>query len=65
MERWREVAQTLGFKQKLATSAATVIVGFGLGFGFAHLLAGTIAYWGIVSGPFFTTVRVAVPATLI
>jgi molybdate transport system permease protein len=65
MERWREIAQTLGFKQKLTISVATVIVGFGLGFGFAHLLAGTIAYWGVVSGPFFTTVRVAVPATLI
>ena len=42
-----------------------VLAGFGLGFGVAHLLAGSIAYWGIVSGPFLLTLRVAIPATVI
>jgi molybdate transport system permease protein len=44
---------------------AAVPVGFGLGFGVAHLLAGAIAYWGVVSAPFLLSLRVAVPATLI
>jgi molybdate transport system permease protein len=28
-------------------------------------MAGSIAYWGVVSGPLFLTLRVAIPATLI
>jgi molybdate transport system permease protein len=64
--RWpRNFARTLGGKQKAAIIAVAVLVGFGLGFGFAHLMAGAIAYWGVVSGPFLTSLRVAVPATLI
>jgi molybdate transport system permease protein len=42
-----------------------VALGLGLGFGVAHLMAGSIAYWGVVSGPFWLTLRVAIPATLI
>jgi hypothetical protein len=42
-----------------------VVAGFGLGFAVAHLLSGSIAYWGIVSGPFLLTLRVAIPATVI
>ena len=57
--------QALGGRQKAAVIAAAVLVGFGLGFGVAHLLAGSIAYWGVVSGPFLLTLRVAVPATVI
>ncbi len=42
-----------------------MLVGFGLGFGVAHLLAGYIAYWDVVSGPFFLSLRVASAATVI
>ena len=65
MKLTRSLAQTFGGKQKAALIAATVVVGFGLGFGVAHLMAGAIAYWGVVSGPFLISLRVAVPATLI
>jgi molybdate transport system permease protein len=63
--RAREFAQTLGGKQKATVLAATLLVGFGIGFGVAHLLSRFIAYWGVVSVPFFITLRVAIPATLI
>ena len=65
MKRRRKFAQTLGGKQKAAVIVVTVLVGFGLGFGVAHLMAGTIAYWGVISSPFFISLRVAVPATII
>jgi hypothetical protein len=65
MKRRRSFAQTLGGKQKAAVIVVTVLVGFGLGFGVAHLMAGTIAYWGVISSPFFISLRVAVPATMI
>jgi molybdate transport system permease protein len=42
-----------------------VLLGFGLGFGVARLMAGSIAYWGVVSGPFLLTLRVAALATVI
>src|SRR5208282_5189496 len=61
----RDLAQTLGGTQKAALIGVTALVGFGLGLALAHLLAGSIAYWGVVSGPFFVTLRVAVPAALI
>jgi molybdate transport system permease protein len=65
MKRMRESVQTLGGKQKAAIVVATVLIGSGLGFGVAHLMAGSISYWGVVSGPFFLSLRVAIPATLI
>ncbi|MGA7834417.1 MAG: ABC transporter permease subunit [Acidimicrobiales bacterium] len=65
MQRTRDVAQTLGGRQKATVLVVVVLAGFGLGYAVAHLLAGSIAYWGVVSGPFFITLRVAVPATLI
>jgi molybdate transport system permease protein len=65
MKRRRDSAQMLGATQKIAVTVLTALVGFGLGFGLAHLMSGSIAYWGVVSGPFFITLRVAVPATLI
>jgi molybdate transport system permease protein len=65
VRRTRDIAQTLGAKQKATVVAVTVLIGFGLGFLVAHLMAGSIAYWGVVSGPFFITLRVAIPATLI
>ncbi len=65
MKRMREFAQTLGGKQKAAVVVVAVLVGFGLGFGVAHLMAGSIAYWDVVSGPFLLSLRVALPATVI
>ncbi|MGA2968909.1 MAG: molybdate ABC transporter permease subunit [Acidimicrobiales bacterium] len=65
MEREHGVVRQLGNEHRAAAIAVTVLVGLGLGYGAAHLLAGSIAYWGVVSGPFFLTLRVAIPATLI
>ena len=65
MRRKRTYAQTLGGRHKAALLAVTALVGFGLGFGIAHLVAGSIAYWGVVSGPFLVSLRVAIPATVI
>ena len=61
----QDIAQTLGGKQKAALVVATALVGLGLGFGVAYLMAGSIAYWGVVSGPFVISLRVAIPATVI
>jgi molybdate transport system permease protein len=65
MKRWRTFAQRLEGKQKASFIVLAVLLGFGLGYGFAHLMAGSIAYWGVVSGPFLLTLRVAIPATAI
>ncbi len=65
MSRGRDIAQSLGTREKAATVAVTVVVGVSAGYGLAHLLSGYIAYWGVVSGPFFITLRVAIPATVI
>jgi molybdate transport system permease protein len=65
MRRAREFAQTLHGRQRAAVLGAAVPVGFGLGFGVAHLMGGSLAYWGVVSGPFLLSLRVAIPATLI
>jgi molybdate transport system permease protein len=65
MTRTRAFALTLGGRSKAAIIAATALIGAGLGFGFAHLMDGSIEYWGVVSGPFFLTLRIALPATAI
>ena len=65
MKRTRGYLQTLTGRQRAATVAITVLVGLGLGYGVAHLMAGSIAYWGVVSGPFLLSLRVALPATAI
>jgi len=65
MKRARAMALALGGRQRKAVLLAAVPVGIGLGFGVAHLLSGSIAYWGVVSGPFWLSLRVAVPATVI
>jgi molybdate transport system permease protein len=65
MKRTRGYLQTLTSRQRAATVVITALVGLGLGFEFAHLMAGSIAYWGVVSGPFLLTLRVAIPATVI
>jgi molybdate transport system permease protein len=65
MERTRAVAQSLGGRPRAAVITVVVLTGLGLGYGVAHLMAGSIAYWGVVSGPFWLSLRVAVPATVI
>jgi molybdate transport system permease protein len=65
VSRTRELAETFGGRHKAVVVGVAVLVGFGLGFGVAHLLAGSIAYWDVVSGPFLISLRVVVPATLI
>src|SRR3984885_13336064 len=57
--------QALSDKQKLAIILVAPALALGLGVLVPHLLAGYIAYWGVVSGPFLLTVRVASIATLI
>jgi molybdate transport system permease protein len=65
MKRKHNLAHTLSGKQKAAVIVVVVLVGFGLGFGVAHLMAGYIAYWGVVSGPFLLSLRVASAATVL
>ncbi len=65
MSRFREASQRLRRGSRAAVIAGAVLVGFGLGFGLADLLSGSLAYWDVVSGPFFLTLRVAIPATAI
>jgi molybdate transport system permease protein len=57
--------ERLSRRQKIAVAALSLLVGVGLGLVLAHLLAGYIAYWGVVSGPFLLSVRVAAASTLI
>jgi molybdate transport system permease protein len=65
LRRGLSFVQSLGGKQKTAAVVVTVLAGLGLGFATAHLFAGSIAYWGVVSGPLWLSLRVAVPATVI
>jgi molybdate transport system permease protein len=59
VKREQHLAVTLSGKQKVGVVFAIALTGFGLGFGLAHLASGYIAYWGVVSGPFLLTLRVA------
>jgi molybdate transport system permease protein len=65
VRRKHHIVRKLGGKQKIAVIVLVVLLGFGLGFGAAHLMAGYIAYWGVVSGPFLLTLRVASVATVV
>ncbi|HWD94941.1 MAG TPA: ABC transporter permease subunit [Acidimicrobiales bacterium] len=65
MNRSRELAQTLDGPQRTVVVVAVALAGLALGYGAAHFFSGSIAYWGVVSGPFFITLRVVIPATLI
>lgn len=65
MQRTLDVAQKLGRKHKAVVIVAVVLLGFGAGFGVARLMAGYIAYWGVVSGPVLLSLRVASAATVI
>jgi molybdate transport system permease protein len=58
-------SRTIGQRRKVVILAVAVVVGLALGLGLARLFSGYIAYWGVVSGPFFLSVRVVVAATLI
>lgn len=65
MKREHKTAPVLDNKQKAVVVSVVVLVGFGLGTGAARLAAGYIAYWDIVSGPFFLSLRVAFAAVVI
>ena len=65
MKREHKTAQRLDNRQKAAVISVVVLVGFALGFAAAHLLAGYIAYWDIVSGPFLLSLRVTFAAAII
>jgi len=65
VKREPKTEQRLDNKQKAAVISVVVLAGFGLGFAAAHLLAGYIAYWDIVSGPFLLSLRVTFAATVI
>ena len=65
MKREIFAARTLAPRQRALAFTLAVLIGLGLGYGVARLLAGSIAYWGVVSGPFWLTLRVAIPATFL
>ena len=65
MTRTRAYVQSWDVKWKAAAVVGGVLGGFVLGNAVAHLFAGSIAYWDVVSGPFYLTLRVAIPATII
>jgi len=65
VNREHNTALVLSKKQKAVVISVVVLLGLGLGFGAAHLVAGYIAYWDIVSGPFLLSLRVASAATAI
>jgi molybdate transport system permease protein len=65
VKREHNTARAFDNKQKAAIISVVVLLGFGLGFGAAHLLAGYIAYWDIVSGPFLLSLRVSFVAGVI
>ena len=58
-------SRTIGQRRKVVILAVAVVVGLALGLGLARLFSGYIAYWGVVSGPFFLSLRVVVAATVI
>jgi molybdate transport system permease protein len=62
VKREHKTARHLDNKQKAVAVPVVVLLGFGLGFGAAHLLKGYIAYWDIVSGPFLLSLRVTLAA---
>jgi molybdate transport system permease protein len=65
VKRAHDLGRTLGGKQKTAVIVGVVLLGFGLGFGVAHLMSGYIAYWGVVSGPFLLSLEVTSAATVL
>jgi molybdate transport system permease protein len=65
MKRGHNIARLFGGRRKIIAIVVAVLGGLGLGFGVARLMAGYIAYWGVVSGPFLLTLRVASVATVI
>jgi molybdate transport system permease protein len=65
VKRGYDLGQSLGTRRRVGVVAVVGLLGIGLGYGVARLGAGYIAYWGVVSGPFLLTVRVAAAATAI
>jgi molybdate transport system permease protein len=58
-------SRTIGQRRKVVILAIAVVGGLALGLGLARLFSGYIAYWGVVSGPFFLSLRVVAAATVI
>ena len=58
-------SRSVGQRRKVLILAVAVVVGLGLGLGLARLFAGDIAYWDLVSGPFFLSLRVVAAATVV
>jgi molybdate transport system permease protein len=58
-------SRSVGQRRKAITLGVAVVVGLGLGLGLARLFSGYIAYWGLVSGPFFLSLRVVAVATVL
>jgi molybdate transport system permease protein len=56
---------TIGQRRKLLIVTVAAVVGVALGLGIAHLFSDYIAYWGLVSGPFFLSLRVVAVATTV
>jgi molybdate transport system permease protein len=58
-------SRTIGRRQKVVILAVAVVGGLALGYGLGWLFSGNIAYWGVVSGPFFLSLRVVAVSTAI
>jgi molybdate transport system permease protein len=58
-------SRTIGQRQKIVILAVAVVGGLALGYALAWLFSGYIAYWGVVSGPFFLSLRVVAISTVI
>ena len=66
MKRGTSLAWSLGTKQKIVVVAAVGgLAASGSGSGSPTFWREPIAYWGVVSGPFLLSLRVALPATVI
>jgi molybdate transport system permease protein len=58
-------SRRLGRRWKAVILALAVPLGVALGAGIGRLLAGSIAYWSVVSGPFWLTLKIGLAATAI
>jgi molybdate transport system permease protein len=58
-------SRPIGERRRILILAAAIVLGLGAGLGVAHLFSGYIAYWGLVSGPFFLSLRVVALSTVV
>jgi hypothetical protein len=59
VKREPNIAPALDKRKRAVVISVVVLVGLWARVRTAHFMAGYIAYWGVVSGPFFLTLRVA------